>query len=228
MADVGSAIGHAIPFGIAVALSPFPIIAMVLVLATPRGAVNGAALALGSLAGLITVGGGLLVIANLLDPSDGGDPADWVSVAKLGLAVVLIRLAVMQWRKRPVAGATPELPAWMATFDDITAARAAGMGVLLSAVNPKNLVLVIAAAAAIADTGTAAGAQAAGLAVFVALAMLGVTVPLTMSLLLGVRADPILAGVREWMARESATIMTAILILIAAKLVGDAVTGLTA
>ncbi len=32
------------------------------------------------------------------------------------------------------------MPAWMSSIDEFTAAIAVGMGVLLSAVNPKNLV----------------------------------------------------------------------------------------
>ena len=189
---------------------------------------TGPALALGSLVGLSVVGAVLLVIANGLDASDDGAPADWVSVVKLTLAAVLVWLAAKQWRSRPAPGAQPDLPAWMSTLDDLTPLRAAGMGVLLSAANPKNLMLIIAAAAAIAETGAAAGAQAAGLAVFVALALLGVAVPLAILLLMGDRAEQLLTGVRDWMARESGTIMTVILLLLAGKLVGDGVTGLTA
>ena len=204
---MGEAIGHAIPFGVAVAFSPFPIIAMVLILATPAGRVNGPAFVLGSVAGLVVVGGLVLAAMNGVEASDGGNPEDWVSLVKLGLALVLLRLAVKQWQARPAAGETPELPAWMATVDGFTPPKAAGMGVLLSAVNPKNLILIVAAAAAIAETGASTGAQAVALAVFVALAILGVAVPLVISLFLGGRATTILVNVRDWMTRENTTIM---------------------
>jgi hypothetical protein len=38
---MGQAIGQVISFGVGVALSPVPIIAVVLVLATPKGRING-------------------------------------------------------------------------------------------------------------------------------------------------------------------------------------------
>ena len=38
------------------------------------------------------------------------------------------------------------MPKWLAGVDGLSPVKAAGLGVLLSAVNPKNLLLVIAAA----------------------------------------------------------------------------------
>jgi hypothetical protein len=49
------------------------------------------------------------------------------------------------------------MPKWMAAIDEVTAGRALGFGVLLSAVNPKNLALTLAAAASLAQAGLSAG-----------------------------------------------------------------------
>jgi hypothetical protein len=49
------------------------------------------------------------------------------------------------------------MPKWMQSIDRFRAPKAAGLAVLLAAVNPKNLLLVIAAAAAISQTGVDAG-----------------------------------------------------------------------
>lgn len=38
---IGQAIGQALPFAVGVALSPVPIVAVVLMLSTPKGSVNG-------------------------------------------------------------------------------------------------------------------------------------------------------------------------------------------
>jgi hypothetical protein len=43
---------------------------------------------------------------------------------------------------------------------------------------------------------------------------------------LGERGGSLLARLEDWMARQSALIMTVILLLIGAKLVGDAISGL--
>ena len=55
----------------------------------------------------------------------------------------------------------------MQTIDGFSPAKAFGLAVVLSAVNPKNLLLTVAAAAAIAATGVSAGQQAISLGVFV-------------------------------------------------------------
>ena len=43
---------------------------------------------------------------------------------------------------------------------------------------------------------------------------------------MGDRATKILAELHDWMARENATIMAVICLIIGAKLIGDAITGL--
>lgn len=223
---MGQAVGQVLPLAVAVALSPLPIIGVVLILATPHGRMNSAAFLLGAVAGVAAVTGGLLLAANAGDASDGGAPADWVSVGKLVLGFLLLRFAWSKWRARPRAGEVPELPAWMQAVDTLTPAKAAGLGVLLAAVNPKNLVLLIAGAAAIAQTGAGSADQTAALAVFVAVACAGVWIPVLLSAVLGARAQQPLEGLRDWMARESATIIAVICVLIAAKLIGDAIGGL--
>jgi threonine/homoserine/homoserine lactone efflux protein len=158
--------------------------------------------------------------------SKHGAPADWVSVVKIVLGVLLLLLALRQWHGRPRGDAEPQLPGWMKMIDTFTALKAAGMGVLLSAVNPKNLLLIVGAAAAIAQTGTSTGDQAVALGVFVLLGTLGTGAPVAIYFLMGERAGDVLESLRGWMARENATIMTVICLIIGAKLIGDAISAL--
>src|SRR5437763_333602 len=53
---MGQAIGQVVSFGVAVALSPVPIIAVVLMLATPKGPTNGLALLAGRILGIAVPG----------------------------------------------------------------------------------------------------------------------------------------------------------------------------
>src|SRR5215217_7982839 len=98
---MGQAVGQVLSFGVGVALSPVPIIAVVLMLATPRGRVNGLAFLAGWVVGLAVVGTAVLLIANGGYASEAGAPADWVSILKLVLGVLLLGLSVRQWRGRP-------------------------------------------------------------------------------------------------------------------------------
>jgi threonine/homoserine/homoserine lactone efflux protein len=223
---MGQAIGQVLAFAVGVALSPVPIIAVVLMLATPKGRVNGPAFLGGWVLGLAVLGTVVLLIAGGAAASKHGAPATWVSIRKLVLGAGLLLLALRQWRGRPRGDARPELPGWMRAVDKFTPVRSTAMGVALSAVNPKNLLLAVGAAAAIAQTGTDAAAQAVALAVFILIATLGVGSPVAIYYLMGDRATKILGELHDWMARENATIMAVICLIIGAKLIGDAITAL--
>jgi threonine/homoserine/homoserine lactone efflux protein len=171
---MGAAIGDVLGLAAGVAVSPLPIVAMILVLATPRGRVNGIMFDLGWVLGLAVLGAVVLALAGPADASDGGEPAAWTGWLKLLLGVLALLLAVRQWRGRPAPGSEPQMPKWMASIGRLKPGGALGLGALLSAVNPKNGGLTIAAAATIAGTGLAGGEQAVVLAVFVLIGSAGV------------------------------------------------------
>ena len=223
---MGQAIGQVLSLGVGVALSPVPIIAVVLMLATPKGKVNGPAFLGGWVVGIAVLGTIVLLVASGAGASDHGAPAKWVSIGKIILGVLRVLFAVRQWRGRPQGDASPELPKWMKTVDTFTPGRSVAMGVALSSVNPKNLLLVVAAATAIAQTGVSAGDQAVALIVFILIATLGVGVPIAIYFVMGDRATKILGDLHDWMARENATIMAVICLIIGAKLIGDAISTL--
>lgn len=220
---MSEAIGQLLPFAVGTALSPFPIIAVVLILATPRARVNGPAFMLGWIFGLAALGALVLVVAGGADASDDGQPATWVSVLKLVLGALLLIFAVRQWRERD---AEKPAPKWMQAMDSLTPVKAAGIAVVLSAANPKNLVLTIGAAAAIAQTGISAGEQAIALAVFVVIGTLGTGAPIALYFVLGERSEPLLDRLRSWMSANNTVIMAVLFLVIGAKLLGDGISGL--
>ena len=223
---MGQAIGQVLSFAVGVALSPVPIIAVVLMLTTPKGRVNGPAFLGGWILGIAVLGTIVLVVASGASASRQGAPATWVSILEIVLGVLLLLLAAKQWRGRPRGSAEPHLPSWMQAVDQFTPARSLAIGVALSSINPKNLLLVVGAGAAIAQTGAGAGSQAVALAVFIVIATLGVGTPVVVYFLMGDRAGHILDALHDWMARENATIMAVICLIIGAKLIGDAITAL--
>jgi hypothetical protein len=222
---VGEAIGQILPTAVGVAISPLPIVAVVLMLVTPRGQVNGAAFVLGWMLGLAIVGAIVLSVASGANASDDGEPATWVSVLKLALGVLALLLGVRQFRSRPRGDAQPEAPKWMRALDTFTPVRAAAVAVAMSAVNPKNLLLAIAGAVAIAQTGIAAGEQAVAWAVFVVIATVGVALPVAIAFVMGARSRELLDDLKTWLSQNNAVIMAVLLIVIGAKLIGDAISG---
>ncbi|MBN8866457.1 MAG: GAP family protein [Solirubrobacterales bacterium] len=224
---MGEALGQVLPLGVGVALSPVPIIGVVLMLGTSRARVNGPVFLIGWLVGIVLVGTIVLAASGGAGASENHSPARWASVLEIVLGVLLLLVAVKQWRGRPRDGDEPEMPKWMRTIDSFTVGRAAVLAVLLSAVNPKNLLLVVAAATSIAQTGASSGDQAAAFAVFAVIASLGVGAPVVIYFALGERSARLLDGLKAWMSSNNAAIMATICLIIAAKLVGDGITGLS-
>jgi len=222
---LGDAIGDLLPAAVGVALSPIPIVAVILMLGTPRARSNGPAFAAGWVLGLVTVAVIVLLVAGDADSSD--DTSTAVDVVILLFGLLLLAVAVKQWQGRPRAGQDPEMPRWMAAIDDFTTGRAFGLGVLLSGVNPKNLALTLAAAASLAQAGLSAGGDAVGVAVFVAIGSLTVAGPVLAYLLMGERAERVLGEIKQFMSDHNAVIMAVVCLVLAAKLIGNAIGGLT-
>ncbi len=223
---MGAAIGQTLSLAVGVALSPVPIIAVTLMLVTPRARSNGPAFLVGWLAGLAIVGAVVLLVAGPANANDNGEPATWVDVLKLVLGALVLRIALRQWRGRPHDGEEGPTPKWMGAIDTFTPPKAAGAGAVLAGANPKNLLLAVAAAAAIAQTGIPGGQQAGAYAVFALIGTVGVAAPVVIYFALGDRSGPVLDRLKRWMAAHNAVIMTVLCLVIGAKLIGDGIAGL--
>jgi threonine/homoserine/homoserine lactone efflux protein len=222
---VGDAIGQSLPTAIGVAISPLPIVAVVLMLVTPRGRINGPVFVLGWMLGLAVVGALALSAASGANASDDGGPATWVSVLKLVLGLAALLLGVKQFRGRSHSNTEPDTPKWMQALHTFTPIKAAGTGAALSALNPKNLLLAVAGAATIAQTGIDAGEQAIAYAVFVVVATIGVALPVGVALAMGERSRDVLDHLRVWLSANNAVIMAVLFVVIGTKLIGDAISG---
>jgi hypothetical protein len=215
-----------LPSAVGVAISPLPIVAVVLMLVTPRARTNGPAFVVGWWLGIAVVGGIVLAVAGEAGASDEGEPETWVSILELFLGAALLLVAVKQWKDRPRAGAEPETPKWMSALDSFTPVKAGGLAAVLSGANPKNLLLVVAGAAAIAKAGISTGEQAIALVIFVLIASIGVMVPVVLFFALGERSKEMLDGLKDWMVQNNTTIMAVLLLILGVKLVGQAIAGL--
>jgi hypothetical protein len=140
--------------------------------------------------------------------------------------VLLLLVALREFRSRPRGDEEPQMPKWMATIDKTTPAAAVGLAALLSGANPKNLLLAVGGAAAIAGTGISGGQQAIAYLVFALIGTLGVGVPVVTYFAMGERSQQLLAGLKDWMSAHNAVIMSVLCLVISAKLIGDGISGL--
>jgi threonine/homoserine/homoserine lactone efflux protein len=222
---LSQAIGGLLPLAIGVALSPIPIIAVILMLGTPKARTNGPAFAVGWVAGLVIVNVIVLVVAggSSTAGSTSSTTQDWF---KIVFGVLFLALAGKQWRGRPKPGEEPTMPGWMATIDSFTAGRSFGFGILLSGVNPKNLALTLAAASSIAQAGLSGSQTAIAVLVFVVIGSLTVAGPVIYYLVSSATAARHLASIKQFMSDHNAVIMMVVLLVLGAKLIGDGTAGL--
>jgi threonine/homoserine/homoserine lactone efflux protein len=218
------AIGPVLPAAVGVALSPIPIIGVILVLATPRARTSGPAFAFGWITGLTVV---CIVVINITGSSSDPDSATATGVnwVKVGLGVIFLVMAARQWRARPKEGEPTELPKWLVAVDEITPAKAFGLGVALSAANPKNLALTLAAAASIAQVGTDAVDETIAVVIFVVLGSVTVAGAVLATFVAPKRSERLLESLRVFMMDHSAVIMMIVLLVLGAKLIGDGLGG---
>ena len=224
---MGNAIGQSLPLAVGVALSPIPIIAVVLLLTTPRAKSNGPSFIVGWLLGLGLVGALVLAIAGPTDSSESGQPETWVGWLKVVLGVLLLLVAMRQFRGRPHQGEDAPLPKWMGALDRFKPLTSLGAGAGLAGANPKNLLLIVGGATAIAQTGISGSEQAIAYAIFVLIGTIGVGTPVVIFFTMGTRAPQTLGHLKDWMGHNNAVIMAVLCLVIGIKLIGDGFSVLT-
>lgn len=210
-----------LPIAVGIVVVPLPIAAVIVILFSPRATANGLSFLGGWVAGLAAVGGLTLLIADGSRVAEEAGAARWASAVKLLLGVALLFLAYRSFEKRPRTGEEPAAPPWMSAIESYTAAKAVRLGLLLSAANPKNLLLVVSAMTGVAVAGLPAGQAAAVLVVFVAVSSVGVVVPLAYSLLGGEGVRDSLAGWRTWLVANNAIVVAVVLLVLGALILLD-------
>lgn len=218
---MGEAIGATLGFAVGIAVSPIPIAAVILMMFSARARTNSIAFMAAWIVGIGVVTT-VAVFVPGLQRSDG-EPSDTTGWIKLVLGLLLAVLAVRQWRNRPAPGEETPVPGWMSRIDDLRPAPAFGLGFLLSAVNPKNLVLAAAAGATIGSIELTDGETVGAVAVFTVIAALTVVVPVVGYLLAGDRLDAVLDSTKDWLIDNNTSVMAVLFLVFGVVLIGDGV-----
>ncbi|MGX1270803.1 GAP family protein [Streptomyces phaeoluteigriseus] len=225
---MGDAIGQMLPSAVGITISPVPLIAVILMLATPKGRATGIAFTVGwALSLAVAVTAVLLLGSQGSSAGSSGAPAAWVSWLKLAFGVLFVLMAVKQFMGRPREGQEAPTPGWMRAIDRITPGKACGLAAALAVANPKNLALVITGALSIASSSAGVGGKATAAVLMVLIASLCTTLPLAVYLVGGERSARILDGWKSWMAAHNVAIITTVLGVLGAKYIGDAISALT-
>jgi threonine/homoserine/homoserine lactone efflux protein len=214
-----STIGLSIPIAIGLAVSPFPIIAMVLALMSDGGRARGTLLLLGRLLGLVVVFAVVIAGADIIAVLT--DSVSLPPAVRIIIGLTLIALGITKWRPKP-PGTTAALPGWMTSVESASPGRAFGLGFLLSVVNPKEIALLIAAGVTIGGAALTIPQEVVVALAVVVVACLTIALPLVACFIAPTWMAPRLGAMRAWLERHHSAIMGVLLLVIGAAVAGGA------
>jgi len=131
-----------------VAVSPLPVAAMLLLLGGERAVAKGTSFWGAWVAGVAVPTAAFVLLAERLDGNEGAVRV--IAVGEIAVGIVLISVAL--WHGLGGARSGRE-PAWLLALDRAGTGRAAALALLLSALNPKNLALMLAGSLLAVETG---------------------------------------------------------------------------
>jgi threonine/homoserine/homoserine lactone efflux protein len=217
------AVGAILTFAIGVAISPVPIIAVILMLFSSHARVNGPLFLLGWVLALAVICGAAYALSDTGNVATDSTAADTLAWGRIVVGVLFLLLALRQWRSRPAPDAAVEMPAWMTGIDSFAPGRAFVMALLLAGVNPKNLLLSASAGAALAQTGVSSTDAVIALIVFVVVASITIMGPLIYYFVGGERARASLDSMKGWLAAHNAAVMMVLFLIFGVKLIADGI-----
>jgi hypothetical protein len=214
-ASWGSELTALVPLALVIAVSPLTIIPAVLVLQAPRPRPASLAFLAGWLFGLAALTALFVVGSGAFGGMPKSPPA-WASWVRVVLGSALIVFGIYQWLTRR---SHTESPAWMRSFATISPTRAATTGVVLTVVRVDALVMCLIAGMDIGTSHLGTAGELICAAFFVAVAGSTVAIPILAYAAAGHRLDDTLARLKDWMEKNNAALLAAILVLIGAMLV---------
>lgn len=218
---IGGLFLQLLPLGVVCALSPWAIVAVILMLASDRPS-NAVAWLAGWTLSTIAIGVLIVFFLGGYDFSPKSTPTVVACVVQVLLGVLLFVAAARFWARRPArTGRLPKEPGWMTRIGKLRPVWAFLIGAFWI-----NTTLVIAAGV---DTLRANLSKRESIAVFGAFTLVTVSVQGTLILyayLLPEHASIGLARIREWIARNQEAALAVVAVLLAIWFAGKGIRGL--
>lgn len=218
-----SVLATLIPLALVVSISPLSVIPAVLVLQTPRPRPTGLAFLGGWVLGLAVLTEAFIASSDALTGLHNKPPA-WASWTRVVLGLALIAFGIYRWLTRE--GHT-ESPKWMRSFETLTPARAVAVGLVLVVVRVEVLTMCALAGLDIGSANLGRTGELVTGAIYVAVAASTVAIPVLAYVAAGHRLDASMARLKEWMERNNAAMLAAVLVLIGGMVLHHGINALT-
>ena len=158
------------------------------------------------------------VAAGLLQSTGSASTPTIFAWVRIGFGVVPLILAVR--KVRAARSVEARLPAWMSGLMSASPTRSIGLGLLLSAANPKNALLGIAAGISIGSAVVSTDTAVIAGIVYVAMASVAVLTIVLVAVVAPHRTADVLSGLRDWLTAHNTAIMALLLVVFGFVLIG--------
>lgn len=216
---MGDALSSSLTYAVGIAASPIPIVAVIVMLLSPRPRVNSLLFTATWVAGIAAIVTVTSIVPGLASDPDSRSTAR--SLFRIAVGLVFLGLAVRNWRRRPAANQEPSTPAWLRPGSGVGGWSAIGLGLVLSLLNPKDLALAASGGAAIGGQDLPAGSSAVAVATFTAVAVSTVVLPVAIYLVVGARSEASFDRVKEWLLRRNAVVLAVIWLVLGVVFVAE-------
>lgn len=208
----------AVVYALGVASSPIPIAAVLMILSGPGASVTSTVFAAGWIMGLVIAA---VVVALLVTAFGLGNSRPvWIGATELVFGLGFLVAGTRVWLHRASVGSSR---ARLDAIDSFTPARAAVLGFLLAAANPKVLALSLGPAISVARSGADMLLTCAAVAMFVGIGALGVVTPIVVYVALPTQGALGLRRVRTGIANHEGAVLAALAVAIGAFFLRDGV-----
>jgi hypothetical protein len=209
--------GVVIGLGVAMALQPLPVLAVVLLLSTERGLGKGWAFIGGEFLVMAAIAVATIAVHGQTTRHSASRPASWVT---LGAGLVLFAVgAVLAWRLR--RGLEPKRPGWMAKLDRMEPWPAFLLGMFLP-----TYVIAVAVGAHVVGTDPSTATAVAAVLIFLVLGMSTAYTPVFLMQFSPERSGPARARLRNWLERYWNAVAAVLLLVVGALLAAKGVIAL--
>ncbi len=208
-----------VPMALGLALSPIPIIAVILMLFSKRAKVNAPLYAATWVLSMTVLGTVALILLGDNEIIEQDTTKTGGSIAVLVFGVLFVAYGAFLWMRRPRDPQNVKTPRWLDAIDDIHPILAVGLGLTGVLFNTKNLPLFLAAVEHIlaADLGMALSFIALG--IFIMMASVTVVTPIVLFMTGNERMHARLDTFRVWLTRHSQSILAWVFLIMGGVMV---------
>lgn len=217
MEHVYDAISSSLPLAFGIAASPLPVIAIVILLMTPKALSNSYSFLLGWFIGLNLVGW-IILMSHQIYTTDGHSSslAGWFRII---LGSVFLVTSFFFAGKIPKKGTNVSPPGWQHKVDSFGAGHSIAIGFTFSGLNFKNATLMIAASSSIGSFNLLVSQEFVVLILFSIIASIGVLVPIVIFYLFRTKTEYYYGIIKNWLIQYRVAILFVVLIIFGSLLI---------